>query len=257
MTPMKEALVHLADQLKSLLSQYDSFGKHRGERGERRENALAEVLGKFLPDRYKIASGEVVAASGEASRQIDILIYDRFHSPLLIDAKDTKVVPAESVYAVIELKPNMASVNELQDALDNIRSVKRLPRSAVVPRHGGHRQRSNPPAYGAVVTYGDHLKHQTVLTEMTIYCEDWPKEQWTDQMCFLDTAVLIYATEQGGDLTLYRPGDFPTTPPKAGLIRQGKLAFGFFLLEMLYHLSQMDLAPPDFQKYLMELREEQ
>jgi len=257
MNPMKEALVHLADQLGSLLRQYDSFGIHRGERGERRENALAEVLRGFLPDRYQIASGEVVAASGEASRQIDILIYDKFHSPLLIDAKDTKVVPAESVYAAIELKPNMAAVKELHDALDNIRSVKRLPRSAVMPMHGGHRQTSNPPAYGAIVTYGDHLQHETVLAEMTNYCKEWPKHEWTDQICFLDTAVLTYATTQGRDVTLYRPGDFPTTPPKPGLIRQNKFAFGFFLLEMLYHLSQMDLAPPDFQKYLRGLREEQ
>jgi hypothetical protein len=192
----------------------------------------------------------VVAVTGEASKQVDIIIYDNFHSPLLVDAKDTKVVPAECVYAAIELKPNMSSREELHDAIDNIRSVKRLPRNAVVPMHGGHRQRANPTAYGAILTYGDHLKHETVLEEVSTYCGSWNKREWVDQVCFLDSAVLIYATKQDGKVVLHRPEHSPDTPPRPKLIRQDKMAFGFFLLEMLYHLSQMDLSPPDLQAYM-------
>ena len=256
MNSMQKALVCWNDHFQALLDQYDSFGTHKGERGERRENALAEVLRKYMPDRYQIASGEVVAVSGETSHQVDVIIYDRFHSPLLTDANDTKVVPAESVYAAIEVKPNMSSIHELHEALDNIRSVKRLPRTAVVPSHGGHRQVANPTSYGAVVTYGKHLKHETVREEMIAYCAAWNNREWVDQICFLGTAILTYATQNGHDTTFYRPEDFPKTPPTPVLIRYEKIAFGWFLLEMLYHLSQMDLAPPDFQKYMREMRAE-
>jgi hypothetical protein len=74
-------------------------------------------------------------------RQIDIAIYDRFYSPLIFPYESGFPVPAESVYAIVEVK-QVLTRQYMRDVGRKIGSVRRLNCTSVrVPYAGG----SYPP----------------------------------------------------------------------------------------------------------------
>ena len=99
------------------------------------------LLNSHLPERYRASSAFIVDAAGNRSRQIDIAIYDRFYSPLIFPFDSGFLVPAESVYAVVEVKQLLTRLH-VRNAGLKIASVRRLKRTSVpVPFAGG----SYPP----------------------------------------------------------------------------------------------------------------
>ena len=110
------------------------------------------LLNSHLPERYRASSAFIVDAAGHRSRQIDIAIYDRFYSPLIFPFDSGLLVPAESVYAVVEVK-QVLTRQHVRNAGLKIASVRRLNRtSAPVPFAGGSYPPKKPhPILGAVV----------------------------------------------------------------------------------------------------------
>jgi hypothetical protein len=103
--------------------------KHRGESGRRREDDVREFLRAFLPDRLGIGTGEIAAADGTVSPQVDLIVYDRLKTPLLDRSESSIVVPVEGVYGVIEVASQL-TVSKLREDLEKIRQVKSLPKIA-------------------------------------------------------------------------------------------------------------------------------
>jgi hypothetical protein len=56
----------------------DRMNKNPGEKGRNNELVLGEFLNANLPRRYSVSTGLVVAAGGEESDQIDLIVHDRF-----------------------------------------------------------------------------------------------------------------------------------------------------------------------------------
>jgi hypothetical protein len=109
------------------------FVQHAGDRGENREEILRDFLSKHLPDRYGVAKGEMITKEGLHTHSADIIIYDAANCPVLY-AGQTKVVPIEGVYGIIEVKSRL-SKEEFLDAARKIESFKRLaPRELSVIR---------------------------------------------------------------------------------------------------------------------------
>lgn len=84
---------------------------HWGEDGRHKEAVLISVIRRFLPDKYNIVSGFVVKQTDfrgahEASKQIDIIVYDNDY-PVLFRDGDFAIVTADSVRAIIEVKANL------------------------------------------------------------------------------------------------------------------------------------------------------
>jgi hypothetical protein len=95
---------------------------HAGLMGAENENALAEVLRQFLPERYGIeVNALVIDRFGRVSRQADIVIYDAESQASFF----RKVYPVEIVYAVIEVKTSMSS-SEAKASPENLVSVSEL-----------------------------------------------------------------------------------------------------------------------------------
>jgi len=106
--------------------------QHAGGKGTAREQALVEFLRKYLPSTVEVVgSSEVVTAEGETSGQCDVVIYDP-SAPLLLDDAGHRILPAECVYAVIEVKSRL-DWRGLQDAADKIAKLKRLSKTAYLP----------------------------------------------------------------------------------------------------------------------------
>lgn len=88
------------------------------------------LLNSYLPHRYRAASAFIVDADGRRSRQIDIAIYDNLYSPLLFADPAGLHIPAESVYAVFEVKQDL-NQRLIRDAGRKAASVRRLRRTSV------------------------------------------------------------------------------------------------------------------------------
>lgn len=102
--------------------------RHTTAKGDMAESAWIKVLCDWLPTRYTVGSGFVVDSNDSSSLQIDILIYDRHFTPLVFPAgSDHVVVPAESVYAVLEAKQELSATN-IAEAADKVESVRQLAR---------------------------------------------------------------------------------------------------------------------------------
>lgn len=78
---------------------------HPGKYGDVTEQYIIEILRRYLPARYQVDSAIVIDCEGRTSDQIDVVVYDRYYTPTLLDQHGHKYVPAEAVYAVFELKP--------------------------------------------------------------------------------------------------------------------------------------------------------
>lgn len=108
---------------------------HRGSKGTVRESAVREFLESYVPrDVAVIGSSEVVDASGAVSGQCDVLLVDPSTPPLWAE-KDLRVVPAECVHVVIEVKSNLTA-DELRSAWSSARKVKALAKTAYMPERG-------------------------------------------------------------------------------------------------------------------------
>lgn len=125
----------LSNIFKKISEQFDiEFGEvtkeisHPLKSGEAREHALRKIFQKYLSQRVGIDQGFVIDAQGKESKQIDIIIHDKTVATVF-EVSATKYFPCEIVLAVGEVKSDINSKKNLDDALDKIKSVKELDRS--------------------------------------------------------------------------------------------------------------------------------
>lgn len=114
---------------------------------------LSNFLGKYLPRNVRAEhSGEVVAVNGKVSQQCDLLIVDP-STPAFWDEENYRIVPAECVYGVIEVKSFLDS-EQLKKAGDLIAGVKALPKTAYFPSQPARTRTMYGQAWPYVPTVG-------------------------------------------------------------------------------------------------------
>jgi hypothetical protein len=104
--------------------------EHPTAAGTATERHWLDLFHRYLPKRYRAASAFVIDSEGRRSRQIDIAIFDNLYSPLLFPHKSGLHIPAESIYAVFEVKPTF-SKQWIRDACEKAASVRALRRTSV------------------------------------------------------------------------------------------------------------------------------
>jgi hypothetical protein len=159
--------------------------EHPGESGRAREQIITRFLRRLLPSGYAVSTGFVIDAVGGISRQVDLVIHRTGYHPVLeIGGVDHFLV--ESVVAIIENKAAIDSVANLQTALENIGSVKRLDRS-----NGGkntvfhlsgkveklHQDAFEHQVFGGIVTEAS-LTIDNFRSSMLDYMLEHPRSQW-------------------------------------------------------------------------------
>ena len=87
------------------------FAVHQGTKGEATETSWIRLLQEYLPNRYAIERAMVVDSRGETSQQIDIVVFDRQYTPFVINYEGLVYIPAESVYAIFEVKQDISKEN--------------------------------------------------------------------------------------------------------------------------------------------------
>lgn len=121
---------HLYGMYSVLKARFNLINKsigHTTTQGEENENELRNLLIDFLPSNYGIGSGIIIGTDGTASKQIDIIIYDKNRADYTLSA-NSKIFLADHVIAVIEIKTTYGTGtnSSLSQALENIQSVKSL-----------------------------------------------------------------------------------------------------------------------------------
>ncbi|GAM62052.1 hypothetical protein JCM19232_6357 [Vibrio ishigakensis] len=138
---LKQSFSMQQQVLQSQLAMSSATITHNGTMGEVNEQYFIEIIRKYLPDRYAVDTGIVIDSNGKTSDQIDVIIFDNQYTPTLLDQQGHRFIPAESVYAVLEVKPKIDKAY-LEYAAQKAESVRILYRTSVgIPHAGG----SYPP----------------------------------------------------------------------------------------------------------------
>jgi hypothetical protein len=125
----------LQNQMIAQLNTNREFILHPGSKGDSLENVWIEWLRKYLPNRYCVDKAIIIDSTGQLSHQIDLVIYDQQYTPFVFSQNGIHYIPAEGVYAVFEVKPDLQGFVEKDSFIKycglKIESVRRLKRTSV------------------------------------------------------------------------------------------------------------------------------
>ena len=210
---LKQLFQGLQSQMTSQLNTNREFILHPGSKGDSLENAWIEWLQKYLPNRYSVDKAIVIDHEGNTSHQIDIVIYDNWFTPFIFSQNGFHYIPAEGVYAVFEVKPdiqgNVGDKSYIEYASEKIESVRMLKRTSTNIIDVGEKR--NPRALTKIIggiltstnsfthtnnnTIEKHLKEQKGFKSIDIGCI-------ADYGCF----YIDYNGEE--DIRLKKPEEF-------------------------------------------------
>ena len=154
--------------------------EHASSAGAATELHWTRLFERYLPHRYRAAPAFVIDCDGRRSRQIDIAIFDNLYSPPLFPHASGQHVPAESVYAVFEVKPTF-SRQWLRDAHEKAASVRALRRTSVAVITAGQRRQAIKPrpilagllattSVWTPATFAQNLRRALIATPLDLGC---------------------------------------------------------------------------------------
>ena len=110
---------------------------HSLDNGDNSENTWIKFFQKYLPKRYKAAKATVIDSEGASSDQLDIVIFDQQYSYLVSQSDGITYIPAESVYAAFEVKPEINN-KYMEYAANKAKSLRSLKRTSTnIPTANG------------------------------------------------------------------------------------------------------------------------
>lgn len=223
---MREAFLLRQEQLFATLGVGRTAGAHPLAIGDDSELNWRGMLESILPTRYRVSKGFAIDADGRRSEQIDLLIYDRHFSPVLLDVGDYLFVPAEAVFGALEVKQELAR-DTIEYAAGKVASVRKLRRtSAPIPYvEGEYRPKPLHHILGGLLTMNSGW-NPPLGAPLEQALEDFGGDGRLDLGCAL------------------RGGAFATRDSKADLVRSdAETALIFFVLRLLHRLQKI-ASPP-------------
>lgn len=226
---LRDLFLHLQDQLAARLQSNRAILDHRLAKGLATEENWREMLGEYLPNRYCVSKAFVIDADGAQSREIDLVVYDRQYSPFLFKQDGAVFIPAESVYAVFEVKQSLSAAT-VKDACEKAASVRVLRRTSVGITHAGGTYPPRPlfPILAGLLCF-ESSWNPPLGGRLVDLLE---KSSWQSRL------DLLCALRHGSAEVAY-PGDggvrLDSSAPEAALI--------FFFLRLLERLQGLGTAP--------------
>lgn len=208
-----------AEMLQTLNTGASAF-KHSVTKGDNTEANWIDWFHKYLPNRYAVDKAIIIDLTGKCSDQIDLVIYDAQYSHLVFHQNDSKLIPAESVYAVFEVKQDLNKTH-MEYAQNKAESVRSLLRSSAPIQHAGGQYSPKPlheilagilttrsswtaPILPNVVKYtniGDHSKrldfvcsisNNTLVVDNNIFIDQYDETQMpTIRFCEKDDSLVF------------------------------------------------------------------
>lgn len=133
---LPELFAGLQRELETTLALDRELVSHPGAKGNEAELQWSGFLDRYLPARYQVSKGFIVDSQDRMSDEIDIVIHDRQYSPFILHREGTRFIPAESVYAIVEVKQTI-DADTLAYAGAKAHSMRVLERTSVAIPHAG------------------------------------------------------------------------------------------------------------------------
>lgn len=233
---LRKLFLDLQMELAASLQTDRNAISHAPTMGAASERGWRAMLETYLPKRYCVSEAFVIDSNERRSEQIDLVIYDRQYSPFLFHHHGALFIPAESVYAVFEVKQTL-DAETLAYAVAKAASVRSLERTSVAITHlqGNSPGREPFPILSGLLcldsswkpTFGKSLRKALTVS---------PPEGRLDLLCALKHGALEVHYPEGGEIELDR------SAPDTALI--------FFFLRLLERLQGLGTVPAmDLRKY--------
>ncbi len=237
---LKELFLGLQRELSVHLEVNRQHIPHPTTKGDASEVNWIGMLDKHLPSRYQAKKAFVLDIDGNLSEQIDVVIFDRHHSPLLFNQDNTLYVPAESVYAVFEVKQALNKENVVY-AGEKAGSVRRLRRTSTTIPHAGGMYPAKPPLriLSGILALESEWS-PGIGTPLTEVLYSLPELNQLDLGCSLQhgSFEVIYAAGQSSSIE--------TSGKETALV--------FFFMRLLHRLQQLGtVSAIDLREYTKNL----
>lgn len=250
----------LCEQINRSLAKYNDMGKelfhelnvgakaflHSGEKGETTESNWIEWFRMYLPNRYKVDKGVVIDSTGKQSEQIDLIIYDAQYSYLVFRQKDKLLIPAESVYAVFEVKQTL-NKKYIEYAGNKAKSVRKLERTSTQIKHAGGTIKAKEPdelheILAGILTTRSSWK-KPIKDNVVKYVREREREERLDFVCsLLNNTFVIENNRIRGEYNSLVISEISYCEADMSLI--------YLLLNLLRRLQAIGTVPAiDYTKY--------
>ena len=208
------------------------FFEHPSASGTATERHWLDLFERYLPKRYRATPAFVIDSDGRRSRQIDIAIFDNLYSPLLFPHASGLHIPAESVYAIFEVKQTITR-QWIREASEKAATVRRMRRTSVPIIAGGKARKPIRPApiLAGILASSSVWTSQNFELDLRSCLTDLPAADRLDLGCALEH----------GSFEQTKKGIKISTPDESLI---------FFMLRLLDRLRKMGTAPAaDLMKY--------
>lgn len=184
MVDLRELFHGLQKQMLASLYVNREFIKHAPSKGDATEQHWIEFLRTYLPDRYRVDKAIVIDSTGNVSDQMDVVIYDAIYTPFIFKQDGFMYIPAESVYAVFEVKQDVEG--NIEYAARKIESVRKLKRTSIDMVASGMIKPARPltKIIGGILTTTSSYKNNETIEEHLMTLKGL---QTLDLGCLCDT----------------------------------------------------------------------
>lgn len=232
--------------------------QHLGEKGKGQENVLKRILQRYIPQRFGIDSGFIYDWTGKRSKQLDVIIFDKTHSPVFEVLDGVRYYPCETVVAAGEVKSKITSKEDMREALAKIKSAKLLDRS-----NGGKSQLicgpgifiPNLPSFDPKRNYRDQIfgfifssgsiNMESVLEELRPYCSQNDRTLWPNLIVDYNHHLIGYECESGLTRDPHEAKHFYCTRGA-----QTSNLFALFFAILCTYLNEARVARPDLLRHI-------
>lgn len=238
---LKKIFLGLQTEMIAKLRNTRANVKHPTSKGNVTESSWRRLLENYLPKRYAVESAFVIDSNGNISEQIDLVIFDRHFSPFLFHEDGAIYIPAESVYAVFEIKQE-ATIANLLYAAKKAESVRKLTRTSATITHAGGKFPAIAPkeiiaGFLALTTNGKEASISHAFTEKL---KKLPPDQRINLACILERGAVSLNLPENA------PVQIQVFPKEQALIN--------FFLSLLFKLQALGSVPAmDIEAYWSSL----
>lgn len=129
------------EQLRTESEFFSNLVGHGPEKGRLNELHLVKVLRNYLPEKFGIGTGFIVAGGEtiQESPQCDIVIYDRHNNKPFFYSESWQIYPIEIVYGIIEVKTTLNKTT-LRQAFKSCSKIRAMCGTQAAPNKAYVRQ---------------------------------------------------------------------------------------------------------------------
>jgi hypothetical protein len=215
--------------------------RHPSTLGSGLERDWKETLEEFLPRRFAVNTAFVVDCRGQESEQMDLVVHDRHFSPMFWTMGETLFLPAECVYAVIEVKPALTR-EYVAYAGAKAASVRRLHRTSAPIRQLAQSARpAEPPRILAAIVAARSGWNPPLGEPLADALRDVEESNRLDLGCALDSGMFEVPDDGDVDAMIRSTGD---------------VGLAMFAMRLAARLNAMGTVPAlDYDTYTSALTE--